>query len=302
MRRPWTHAALLCGLAMMVPWTAPPQASEQPSQIVLDGQGRYRDMELRSGDVHLHLFYEEGEADTDFPRSPTLHVFVGGAKVQVIEDGGNGFEWPRALDQIVEMDPTNPHPEVLFSTYSGGAHCCNIRRIVASAQDGKSWHLIEGGAIDGDISGARDADFDGTFEIVHRDNRFLYTFASYAGSTAPLQIFALKGRELVDVSFEERFRYLHEQTLRDMETDAGNVAGMHERNGFLAGYVAVKYLLGQGREGWQFMLDNYDRNSDWDLSACIGGYDEDGNCRKTTRYPEFPAALKDFLKRAGYIR
>jgi hypothetical protein len=292
----------LAALTALIIATASLGAGETPSQIVLDGQAHQTDMELRSGDVRAHLFYERGKTEDQFPRSPTLHVFVGQKRVQVIEDGGNGFEWPPALVQILEMDPSNPYPEVVFSTYTGGAHCCNTRRIVTSSPDGRSWSVVEPDAVDGGTSGAEDTDYDGVYEIVHPDNRFYYAFASYAGSTAPLQIFALKGRQLIDISFEERFREVHRDTLRDLQPVIDDIAGQHERNGFLAGYVALKYLVGEGPQGWKFMLQNFDRNSDWELSTCTGGYDANGDCRKMTNYPDFPSALHAFLSEAGYIR
>ncbi len=284
-------------------WSAGPLAAgETPSQILLDGEGRYRDMEMRSGALRVHLFYEQGNGEDQFPRSPTLHVYVGEKRVQVIEDGGNGFEWPPGLVQIVEMDTSNPYPEVVFSTYSGGAHCCNSIRVVTSSRDGSHWQVVEPDPIDGGIAGAQDVDYDGVFELVHPDNRFYYTFASYAGSTAPMQVFALKEGRLVDISSDGRFEQLHRDTLGDLQPVIDNIVSEHERNGLLAGYVALKYLLGEGEAGWKVMLDRYDRNSDWDLSTCSGGYDYNGNCRKTTNYPDFPAALRDFLKVTGYLR
>lgn len=277
-------------------------AGETPSQIVLDGQGRHQDMEMRSGDLRVHLFYDEGVGEDQFPRSPVLHVYVGQKRVRAIEDGGNGFEWPPALVQIVEMDTSNPYPEVLFSTYTGGAHCCNLMRVVTSSADGSTWHVIELEPIDGGVSGAQDVDYDGVFELVHPDNRFYYTFASYAGSTAPMQVFALKGRQLVDISHDKRFEQLHRDTLNDLQPVIDDIAGQHERNGFLAGYVALKFLLGEGNAGWNTMLDRYDRKSDWDLSFCTGGYDQSGNCRKEITYPDFPSALREFLKTLGYLK
>ena len=39
-------------------------------------------------------------------------------------------------------------------------------------------------------------------------------------------------------------------------------------NGFLAGWVAHNFLVGNGADAWRKMLDLYNRNSDWDLSVC----------------------------------
>ena len=36
-------------------------------------------------------------------------------------------------------------------------------------------------------------------------------------------------------------------------------------NGFLAGYVGEKILLGESKPAWELMLDYYDKASDWGL-------------------------------------
>ena len=35
-----------------------------------------------------------------------------------------------AVLQVLEMDPSNPYPEVLLSTFTGGAHGCNDTRVL----------------------------------------------------------------------------------------------------------------------------------------------------------------------------
>ncbi|PSB24992.1 hypothetical protein [Stenomitos frigidus] len=69
-----------------------------------------------------------------------------------------------------------------------------------------------------------------------------------------------------------------------------------ERNGVLAGYVAQKALLGEFQQGWDLMLANYDRTSDWGLTR----YNSEG--RETGRYPNFLAALKALLIQRGYLK
>lgn len=299
MRQALFFLALIAGTLFRA---ASPAAAEVPAQIKLGEGGRYSDVELRVQDLQAHLYYQEGKTELGFPRAPVLKLYMDGRRVKTVEDSGNGFEWPEALVQVVEMDTSNPYPEVVFATFTGGAHCCNERRILTSSADGASWTLIEPGAIDGGVAGVEDADHDGVFELVHPDNRFFYAFASYASSVAPTKVFALKGGRLVDVSSEKRFQALHRETLRNIQPSVDNIAGQHERNGLLAGYVALKYLLGEGREAWQFMLTHYDRNSNWELNACTGGYGADGKCLRTTTYRNFPAALKAFLQRTGYMR
>jgi hypothetical protein len=50
------------------------------------------------------------------------------------------------------------------------------------------------------------------------------------------------------------------------------------------------------------MLGVYDRRSDWGLTSCEAGYNAKGDCRQPEkRYADFPAALRAFLSRTGYL-
>ena len=71
-------------------------------------------------------------------------------------------------------------------------------------------------------------------------------------------------------------------------------------NGFLAGYVGEKILLGEGKQAWELMLDHYDKASDWGLEVAIKPLDEDGDCPGKTITLTFPDALERMLKENGY--
>ena len=145
--------------------TAASAQSLGPMQVHLDKANATSGAEVRSGLVTVRLKYHKA-ADGDALRVPVLEVEVEGKQVARIEDGGNGSDWPPALAQIAEMDGSNPYPEIVFSTFTGGAHCCNDVRIVTSSKDGAKWSTVDAGSYDGFIKGVEDADFDGVFEIV----------------------------------------------------------------------------------------------------------------------------------------
>lgn len=76
-----------------------------------------------------------------------------------------------------------------------------------------------------------------------------------------------------------------------------------EVNGFLAAYVANKALIGELADGWKRMLKYYDKKSDWGLTDCPQGYDDQGKCiGKEIHYQSFPQALRAFLVETGYIQ
>ena len=91
-----------------------------------------------------------------------------------------------------------------------------------------------------------------------RDNAFLYAFGCYACSTAPLKILAIEDGDVKNVSAEPRFRAAHESYFKGMITEVPD----EEVNGFLAGYVGEKILLGEGKQAWALMRAHYDKASD----------------------------------------
>ena len=139
-------------------------------------------------------------------------------------------------------------------------------------------------------------DGDGRYEFATRDNAFLYAFACYACSEAPLQVIAIENGAVKNVTEEPRYRPAHESCLKQMIENIPE----DDINGFLAGYVGEKTLLGEGKQAWALMLEHYDRASDWGLTACSVELDEDGNCPGKEIALSFPDALEHMLKENGY--
>ena len=231
---------------------------------------------------------------------PVAVVRVNGREVGRL----SGAEWqtPASLVQIAEMDPSNPYPEVLLSSFTGGAHCCKQIQVLTSDRNGKNWREVKLGPFDGGPSPAEDPLRSGRFLIVSIDNRFLYRFACYACSTAPARIWALQGDAFVDVSHRPEFMPIHRRNLQRM------AAWFQQKkprsaNGFLAGYVANKALVGEFADGWARMLQRFESSSDWDLTECKGQLDFTGKCQgREIVYSSFPQALRAFLIETGYIK
>jgi hypothetical protein len=136
--------------------------------------------------------------------------------------------------------------------------------VPTSSSYGATWTTIDVGEFDGGPLLATDLDGDGRYEFAPRDNAFLYAFACYACSTAPLEVLAVESGAVKNVTTEPRFKQAHEGTLKFIieEVPDGEV------NGFLAGYVGEKILLGEGKEAWDLMLAYSDKTSDWGLETC----------------------------------
>lgn len=199
--------------------------------------------------------------------------------------------------EIAKLDPSSPFPQVVATNFSGGAHCCTEMTVVTFTDN--NWRTIKVGGFDGGGPAIEDLNGDGNAEFVGKDDSFNYAFASYAESYAPPIIFRLVGREIKNVTRSPEFRRPIEQLLLIRQRAA--TFDVWTDNGFLAGWVAHKTLLGEGAPAWQQMLQSYNRNSDWDLTECAIAMKNGDPCPPAyQRHPDFPTALKNKMTAAGY--
>jgi len=231
---------------------------------------------------------------------PLVVVRVDGREVGRLI-GAEKWGGPASVVQIAEMDPSNPYPEVLLSSFTGGAHCCNQIQVLTSDPSGQQWREVSLGPFDGGVSPAEDPLHNGRYLIVDVDNRFLYRFDCYACSTAPARIWRLEGDQFVDASHRPEFQPLHRRNLQRM-AEWFKQKSSESPNGFLAGYVANKALVGELYDGWDRMNQRYDASSDWGLKECRGDFDDKGKCLgQEIVYRSFPEALRAFLVETGYM-
>jgi len=234
-------------------------------------------------------------------KTPVAYGFVRGQPVFTIKLDGVALSEPTATLRLLWLDRTSPYPQVLFTSYWGGAHCCTVTAI-ASARNASDWQVKNVGAFDGDGLVIQDVGDTGTPVLVDRDNRFLYRYSSYAGSVAPLQYWRLEGGDLKDVTREDLFKPQLRRQLAMLEKDIDWSDPDFERNGYLAGWVALKALLGEESSAWNEMLKRYDRTSDNGLEECsvtmpAGELCPSDKILKRT----FPESLGTFLVETGYL-
>ena len=285
-----------------------------PSQaqvLEINGNTNKTSGEIRKGAVTASIQQNQHlSSDGNYVIQGVVTVKVNGKVVGQLL-GAEDSRVPSALLQIVELDRSNPYPEVLLSSYTGGAHCCNKTNVLTSDASGKKWKEVvakagNGAFFDGSPQPATDPTKSGRYVIVNWDNRFNYQFSSYASSRAPIQIWQLNGDRFVDVSRRPEYQFLYRRELKEMNAWLKKKPSKFEINGFLAGYVATKALLGEFIDGWTQMLKYYDSegpNSDWGLRDCPAGYDNNNRCKgKEIVYDSFPQALRAFLIQTGYIK
>jgi hypothetical protein len=273
----------LPGLVVTILALAPAAAAAPVDEVVTSGQ------------VTATLSYDKRRDGTyrDF------HVtVVRGGQTLVDEDLPEGCRTCFALPARVgageksiaarDLDEDG-EPEVVAALFTGGAHCCTISTLYGFQADQGAYKRIRRNWRDAAYQ-LKDIGRDGVVEFHSRDANFAFAFASYAESFLPLQIFRYRDGALVDVT--PRFPKL----IRD---DARHALRLYRRyrddrdvnpRGFLAGWVADKYRLGQRRKANRALERALRR----------------GDLGKTAPFQVGPAGrkyikqLKRFLRKLGY--
>lgn len=234
--------------------------------------------------------------DPDAP-VPVLTIMVDGRAVFEMVGAASGMGIPTGEASIAEIDPGNRRPEVYFSSYTGGAHCCSD--VVVVTETAAGWKAVPIGVFDGDGSFLDDLDNDGEAEIAPVDNDFLYTFDCYACSAAPLRIYVVRDGIKVDATAEPRFLSAHRDWLRELE-DGVDPEERWTSPGFLAGWVAAKARVGEGAAAFAEMERHWDIAGDEGEEVCLTGQPIDECPRRQKQVMKFPERLKRFLTERGY--
>ncbi|MCB8819379.1 hypothetical protein [Microvirga rosea] len=260
--------------------------SGNPTKLV------WRDLEIKVDSV------QGSDADS---KTPVAYGSINGQRVFTIKLDQVEVAEPKAQLRLLWLDRTSPYPQVMFTSYWGGAHCCTVTAF-ANARDKKDWQVTHVDPLDGDGFAVEDALDQGTPVIIGWDNRFLYRFGSYAGSISPMQIQEFRGGKLQDVTRDPRYAFLLRRQLGDIEKDLDWSDPDFERNSYLAGWVAVKALLGEEDVAWAEMLKRYDRSSTNGLEGCRIELRNGASCPPDKVLKQtYPDALRDFLSKAGYL-
>jgi len=190
--------------------------------------------------------------------------------------------------QVKDLDGDN-EPEVLLDLYSGGAHCCFSSVIYDYDNQQNTYRAITHFWGNGGYR-LKDLDGDGKLEFESHDDSFAYAFASYAASRYPAQIWQYRDGAMADatrqfptVVYDNAYGLWQDYT----ETHTkGKTLPAEERlwiqeseRATLAAYLADKYSLGEGADGWKRVQTAYQ------------GSDRQG----------FFSDLRNFLQEIGYV-
>jgi hypothetical protein len=282
-------------VALAVPAAAQQVRSVPPgTQIEWNRERDGDSARYRSGDVALVI---RARVDGDDPElaTPLLTVEIPGYAPVTVE---GALTWATFPHRVAVGRWDSQRPYVLFQSFTGGAHCCNVIQAAIVRPD--RIDAVDLGTWDGDYLGAmpRDVDGDGTVDFVFRDDAFLYAFAPYAMSYSPPLVFDIAGDKSIDLSSRPAFRPIFAKAARQ----ARKACVSQHANGACAAYVAAAARAGRFMPAWNDMLKAYDRRDDWELpSGCrvpapATGCPED----QQIRYAGFPDALRAFLAERNY--
>ena len=226
--------------------------------------------------------------------------FVGKSKGKLVFSLSEAFKTPAEYAssvKLVKLFPDSEYPQILFDAYTGGAHCCTMTEILLASKSG-NWQFADFGYRDGDELKFEDATGAGNYVVIGVDESFNYTFDCYACSRPPIKIEEFKNGQLNDVTREPRFRDRLKYELQRIDSDPSTD---WNSNGFLAGWAALKSLLGEQNDAFRRLLPLYDRTNQFGVMECVIPASI-GKCPADKRkFIPFPEGLKKHLVSQKYL-
>jgi hypothetical protein len=144
----------------------PIRAIAEPFRLVeFDGLA---DVSVDLDDVRVKISRSSASKDADF--FPVASGYSCGKLVFEMRLDENYNDNPISELSVLRLDPDNPRPNIVFSSFWGGAHCCTMTKIVSLVDD--KWQVIKAETLDAGGYLFKDIDGDGVFELVSVDNSF----------------------------------------------------------------------------------------------------------------------------------
>ena len=163
---------------------------------------------------------------------------------------------------VRELDDEG-EPEVIVSTFTGGAHCCFGAVVYGYDATSHAYRVV---AHDFSDSGYRLAKTDGFSrpQFLSGDDRFAYVFTSFAASSMPIQIWRYSAGDLLEVTRCFPALITADAT-RNWTAAVENAKTGEPVTGVLAAYAADEYMLGAGQSaikkimktGFKDVTDDY---------------------------------------------
>lgn len=203
-------------------------ASAQPAQMP---------QTLRWGDATVRI---TPRSEADFSGTATATISRGGQTLVTLK------EW----SVEASFEPLRPggSPELVLTSYSGGAHCCTTYYIF-TRDEGEVRNLL---VLDVGNYRSRFVDLngDGTDEILHGDDEFAYYDYSYAESPGVRYVLGWDEVRVADLT--RRFAWVPQQEAgrdrAELDAQLGPDGELSTRKAMLIGYFANSVVAGRGKE------------------------------------------------------
>ncbi len=150
-----------------VVWSKP--ATNVVDSIEYDGE---HDATLRFDELQIKLSRKKA-GDSDF--DPIAVATYRGNPAFEMEFTENAASTPASKIQLIRLDAASPMPQVVFTYFWQGAHCCTMTKIATLSRDGH-WRVIDADTLDGDGYAFEDILGKNFSYLVSVDNGFLYAF------------------------------------------------------------------------------------------------------------------------------
>ncbi|EEA95335.1 Y4bJ [Pseudovibrio sp. JE062] len=205
-------------------------------------------LELEKLRVNADLIVEQTDPNDAFSKNSHVRIagWVGRDKVFSFETEPSYYPEYGQSVEVIRLANETELPQVVIKRFTGGAHCCVEQHIITQDRNG-GWAMVQGAVLDGAYGYSfEDLDGDGSVELVRSDNSFLYLFAPYAGSFAPLFVEKLSFDEIMDANLDPAYQPAFRKELAYLEERAQSDPALWGENGFLAAWAAVRARLGEG--------------------------------------------------------
>jgi hypothetical protein len=246
------------------------------------------------GGTSATLTYESSSAAQGEPYSK-LHLTIARRGRSVFDGPVDGLLcgtrcWPAVgiagnpVVRVADLEPGGS-PDVILNLYSGGAHCCSITQVYRYDPDTGRDALVQHDFAD---PGSLLRTLAGSYVFLSADDRFAYTFTSFAFSGLPLAIWRFAGGRFVDVT--ARFPA---QLAADAERQYRAYLANRRQGlalGFIAAWAADEDLLGHSAL----------------VARTLAAQSRAGDLRSADGFAKrgdaFIAQLQRFLVMTGYAR
>lgn len=259
--------------------------------LLVPAAAEAKQVTVSSGGVEATLTYSKDAANGGFKADGLKIVRNGQQLFDGVPSPGScggspcgptvGFSGQPPL-RVRDLD-ADGEPEVIYSAYTGGAHCCFVAQVFQLASGASGYTSVDRNFGDPSFD-IRDLDGDGRPEIVSADDAFAYRFTAYAFSGLPFLALRYDDGSFRDVtgSFPRLIRRDARQFWR------GYIKFRRQPDdsarGLIAAWAADQYRLGKRAYARKVLRREVRR----------------GFLSKPNAGRRFIAALDRFLKRYGY--